>query len=256
MIILYRLFPLLQGPLVPKSCWAFSSVFCYNEAMIFNDSALVLLRQDFRETDRIVAIYTYEHGRLNARLPGVSRSTGKLKALCEPLTLSDLRIYVKRGGVIGTVTGGKVRSVFPHIRQDLKRMTLAFHLCELMLRLTPLHQPSPEKFTLLASALTELDQGFLSPAIAPAFTLRLMTLAGFGLDHPVLHISPIFWQRMHEDKFSNLVFEDPEDLLALAKCNSIVHRFLDRYLTYPLHTLKPVGLTEPVAEFSSDPIHS
>ena len=115
MIILYRLFPLLQGPLVPKSCWAFSSVFCYNEAMIFNDSALVLLRQDFRETDRIVAIYTYEHGRLNARLPGVSRSTGKLKALCEPLTLSDLRIYVKRGGVIGTVTGGKVRSVFPHI---------------------------------------------------------------------------------------------------------------------------------------------
>lgn len=212
--------------------------------MIFNDSAIVLLRQDFREADRIVSVYTYEHGRLNARLPGVSRPAGKLKALCEPLTWADLRIYVKRGGVIGTVTGGKIDSVFPQIRQDLKRLMLAFHFCELMLRLTPLHQPSPEKFSLLLSALTELEQGSFSPAMAPAFTLRLMMLAGFGLDHPVLQISPVFWQRMHEDKFSNLVFEDPEDLLSLAKCNSVVHRFLDRYLTYPLHTLKNPGLQD------------
>lgn len=212
--------------------------------MIFNDNAVILLRQDFREQDRIVSVYTQMHGRLNARLPGVLRPAGKLKALCEPITLSALRIYVKRGGVIGTVTGGKLQQVFPHIRADFKRTLLAFHLCELLLRLTPLHQPSPEKFELLVSALTELEYGEVSPAFAPAFTLRLMQLAGFGLDKPVLRIPPAFWQRMHEDKFSNLVFEDPEDLLSLAKCSSVVHRFLDRYLTYPLHTLKPMGLEE------------
>ena len=58
----------------------------------------------------------------------------------------------------------------------------------------------------------------------------------------MLQISPQFWARMHEDKFSNLVFEDPQDLLYLAKCNNVVRRFLDRYLTYPLNTLKPMGL--------------
>ncbi len=212
--------------------------------MIFTDNAIILLRQDFREQDRIVSMYTQTHGRLNVRVPSVLRPTGKLKALCEPLTLSELRIYVKRGGVIGTLTGGKLQNVFTQLRADLQRTLLAFHVCELMLRLTPLHQPSPEKFELLACALTELEYGEPTPAFAPAFTLRLMSLAGFGLARPVLHISPEFWKRMHEDKFSNLVFQDPQDLLFLAKCNSVVHRFLDRYLTYPLNSIKPLGLTD------------
>ncbi len=212
--------------------------------MIFTDAAIVLYRQPFRESDRIVSVYTRMHGRLNARLPGVARPGGKLKALAEPLTLADLRFYVKRGGVLATVTGGKIRSVFPAVRSNLKRTHLALHCCELLLRLTPLHQMSEAKFELITTALTELEYGEPTPAFAAAFTLRLMMLAGFGLDHPVLQIPPEFWQRMHEDKFSSLVFDNPQDLLYLAKCNNVVRRFLDRYLTYPLHTAKPLGLED------------
>lgn len=212
--------------------------------MIFTDSAIVLLRQPMRESDRVLCLYTRAHGRLNARCPGVSRSTGKLKALCEPLTLADVRLYTKRGGVLSTLTGGKIHTVFPAVHSDLKRTLLALHCCELMLRLTPLHQPSTPKFDLLLQALTELNTAPPTPAFAAAFTLRLMTLAGFGLDHPVLQISPQFWQRMHEDRFTNLVFEDPQDLLFLVKCNSVVRRFLNRYISYPLHTVRPLGLTD------------
>ncbi len=212
--------------------------------MIFTDAAVVLYRQAFRESDRIISVYTRSHGRLNARLPGVARTTGKLKALGEPLTLADLRFYVKRGGVLATVTGGKIRSVFPTLRSNLKRTHLALHCCELFLRLTPLHQVSEAKFELLTTALTELEYGEPTPAFAAAFTLRLMMLAGFGLDHPVLQIPLTFWQRMHTGKFSDLVFDDPQDLLYLAKCNNVVRRFLDRYLTYPLNTVKPLGLED------------
>lgn len=213
--------------------------------MIFTDSGIILFRQDFREADRIVSLYTRTHGRLNVRLPGVVRPLGKLKALSEPFACADYRIYVRRGGVVGTVTGGKISHVFPHIRRNLKRTLLAMHFCELVQRLTPLHQPSEEKFELLLSALTELEYGEVNPAFAAAFTLRLMMLAGFGLDHPVLKISPEFWRRMHEDKLSSLVFTEPEDLLSLAKCNSVCRRFLNQYLTYPLNTLKNLGLDEP-----------
>lgn len=212
--------------------------------MIFTDTGIILLRQPFRESDRVVSIYTREHGRINARVPGVSRTTGKLKALCEPLSLAQLRIYVKRGGVMGTMTGGKLLSVFPAIHSNLKRTQLALHCCELMLRLTPLHQVSTPKFELLTSALLSLEKSAPTPAFSAAFTLRLMMLAGFGLDHPVLQITPEFWQRMHEDDFANLQFEDPQDLLYLAKCNNVVRRFLNQYLTYPLQTTKPLGLTD------------
>ena len=213
--------------------------------MIFTDSGIILFRQEFREADRIVSLYTREHGRLNARLPGVLRATGKLKASSEPFACADYRFYVRRGGTIGTVTGGKINSIFPHIRQDLKRTTLAMHFCELMQRLTPLHQPSEDKYELLLSALTELEYGEVNSAFAAAFTLRLMTLAGFGLERPVLKISAEFWRRMHEDELSSLVFSEPEDLLSLSKCNSVCRRFLNQYLTYPLNTLKNFGLNEP-----------
>ncbi len=211
---------------------------------VFSDSGIVLLRQDFREADRIVSIYTREHGRLNARLPGVARPMGKLKALSEPFSCADYRIYIRRGGAIGTVTGGKLNTIFPIIRQSLKRTSLAMHFCELMHRLTPLHQPSPEKFDLLFSSLMEMETGEPTPAFPAAFTLRLMMLAGFGLDHPVLKITPEFWHKIHHEKLSNLNFSDPEDMLSLSKCNSVCRRFLNQYLSYPLNTLRNFGLDE------------
>lgn len=213
--------------------------------MIFTDSGIILFRQEFREADRMVSLYTREHGRLNARLPGVLRAAGKLKAVSEPFACADYRFYVRRGGTVATITGGKINSIFPHIRQDLKRTTLAMHFCELIQRLTPLHQPSEAKYELLLSALTELELGEINSAFAAAFTLRLMTLAGFGLERPVLKISAEFWRRMHEDELSSLVFSEPEDLLALSKCNSVCRRFLNQYLTFPLNTLKNFGLNEP-----------
>lgn len=222
--------------------------------MIFTDSGIVLFRQDFREADRVIALYTLEHGRINLRLPGVNRDKGKLKPFSEPFACANYRIYVKKQNAMGTVTGGKLEHIFPTIRTDLKRQSLAFHFCELMMRLTPLHQPSAEKYHLLRQALTELDKSGVNAAFATAFTLRLMSAAGFGLDHPVLQISTEFWEKMHYDAFSSLIFEEPEDLLSLSKCHEVCRRFLNQYLNFPLQTLKPFTLAEE--DLSSTALHS
>ncbi len=215
--------------------------------MIFTDQGIVLFCQPFREADRIISVYTREHGRLHLRVPGVLRQSGKLKALSELFVCGDLRIYVKRGGVVGTLTGGKIHCIFPAVRGDLKRLMLAFHFCELFMRLTPLHQPSEGKFQLLYQALTELDASGANAAFQAAFTLRLMKLAGFGLDHPVLQIATDFWDKMHNSRFADLQFTEPEDLLSLAKSNNVCRRFLNQYLTYPLHTTAGIGLKEDMA---------
>lgn len=218
---------------------------CYIYHMIFTDSGIVLYRQDFREADRIIALYTLEHGRINLRLPGVNRAKGKLKALSEPCTCASYRVYARSGSVLGTVTGGKIMRVFSGVRAGLKRQIMALHCCELMMRLTPQHQPSAEKYRLLLQALTELDYADPLPAFAPAFTLRLMAAAGFGLDRPVLQISREFWQKMHEAPFSSLEFTEPEDMLCIGKCNEVCRRFLNQYLNFPLQTLKPFTLQTP-----------
>jgi len=220
------------------------SEICYIYYMIFTDSGIVLFRQDFREADRVIALYTLEHGRMNLRLPGVNRDKGKLKAFSEPFSCANYRIYVKKSHVMGTVTGGKLEHIFPAIRHDLKRQSLALHFCELMMRLTPMHQPSAEKYRLLLQALTELELSGANSAFATAFTLRLMKAAGFGIDHPVLQITPQFWEKMHFEAFSSLIFEEPDDMLSLAKCNEVCRRFLNQYLNFPLQTIKSFALPE------------
>ncbi len=234
-------FPALSVQIFSKHCTPGNkfATFIY---MFYTDAGIVLFRQNFREADRIISLYTRDHGRINLRLPSVNLAKGKLKAFSEPFTHADFRIYQRGGSALGTVTGGKLYHIFPAIRTDIKRLTVALHCCELMMRLTPLRQPSEGKYQLLLQALTELDLAAPTAAFAPAFTLRLMAAAGFGLDHPVLKISQEFWQRMHEDAFNNLHFTEPEDLLSLSKCNEVCRRFFNQYLNFPLQTLKPFTL--------------
>lgn len=199
------------------------------------EPAIVLARKNMREYDRLISVYTRGRGRLVLRVPGVNRARGKLKALSEPFVWGEFRI-VSSAAPGGTVSGGKVISVFPAIRADLARTRLALHFCELVLRFTPESQPSREKYNLLVSALAELERRSAPKALRAAFTLRLMRDAGFGLDRPVLGINTDFWTQLHDAPFSDLddADLDPRDLERAAH---VVTRFCENHLDRPLKSV-------------------
>ena len=215
--------------------------------MNFTDRMIVLLRQNFRERDRMICAYTLEHGRVALRFPGVNRSDSKLKALSEPFARSCARIYIRRNASVGCVTGGKIETVYPEIRKDFDKTQMAAYFCELFYRLTPDYNPNPDKFALLESSLSQINSEPLNQAMAPAFLLRLMQLSGFGLyGHSVLGIDEDFWQAMHELPLTELNFNAERDILNLNKTRYVCKRFLNRYLNYPLRTVCQLELTAPI----------
>ena len=231
--------------------------------MEFTDDIIVLLRQNFRERDRMICVYSLNHGRMALRLPGVNRSDSKLKAISEPFANSCARIYIRRNATIGCITGGKLKTVYPNIRQDIKKMEMASYFCELFYRLTPLTNPNPAKFELLQSAMQTLENYPVNQIIAPAFLLRLMQESGFGLkDKPVLSINEELWHNIHAVPFDNLAFLNEVDILDLNKMRYVCQRFLNRYLSYPLHTIKQLELTtqtqiqEELKEIALEPVFS
>ena len=231
--------------------------------MEFTDDIIVLLRQNFRERDRMICVYSLNHGRMALRLPGVNRSDSKLKAISETFANSCARIYIRRNATIGCITGGKLKTVYPNIRQDIKKLELASFFCELFYRLTPLANPNPEKFYLLQSALNTLENYPVNQILAPAFLLRLMQESGFGLkDKPVLSINEEFWDNLHTLPFDNLAFLNEAEVLDLNKTRYVCQRFLNRYLTYPLHTIKQLEITtsvqiqEELKEIALEPVLS
>ena len=206
--------------------------------MVITDEGIVLIRQNFREADRMTCLYTRGLGRVNLRFPSVNKSAGKLKVLSEPFVHAQYRIYIRNGAAVGCVTGGKIESVFAPLRADAAKTKTALHFCELMFRLTPENSPSEEKFELLLDSLRSLEKIPANPALSPAFILRLMTLAGFGMDKPALNIPADFWIKMHNAPYEELNFTSPEDLSSLNKTSYICRRFLNAYLNAPLNTLK------------------
>jgi hypothetical protein len=70
---------------------------------------------------------------------------------------------------------------YPGLRLDLDRMLGGLEMCELLLRLTPEHSPSPEKYELITDFLSAYAQNG-SPWLPLAFGLRLLKLLGLGPD--------------------------------------------------------------------------
>lgn len=197
----------------------------------------------------MISAYSLNHGRIVLRFPGVNKEASKLKAFSEPFVNSEVRVYLRTNASIGCATGGKLNTVYPNLRTNVRKTNLALFFCELMHRLTPEQNPNPNKFYLLENSLSELDNFKFNEASAPAFLLRLMQLSGYGVEEkPLLNIPADFWAALHKEDLHNLTFNTAEDIVYLNKARYVCRRFLNKYLTYPLNTVGELDLTIPLEE--------
>jgi DNA repair protein RecO (recombination protein O) len=172
--------------------------------MVFCERGIVINRRQLRENDRIVTVFTEGRGKLEVNFKGVRLARGKLRALSEPVTLGDYRLYLKKGSNFPVCTGGASECVFPGLRGDLGRLYLALHFCELVNRVTPAGQAAPEKFDLLLGALRHLDLRAPAPWLRLAFTLRLLNLAGFGFRETAAGPDSALWDALHDGVWTDV----------------------------------------------------
>lgn len=151
--------------------------------MIHNLRGIVLWTRRGREADKIVGLYTDTLGRVTARATSASRAAARFASLTEPFVESELALYTAPGHAWAKIVGGRIARSYPALRTDLERSTAASWVCELMHRLTPEEQASPDKYALLVETLSALEEAPRFGVLRLAFAVRLLDLAGFGLDH-------------------------------------------------------------------------
>ncbi len=151
--------------------------------MIHNVHAIVLWSRRSREADKIVGLFTREMGRVTAKAASAARSTAKFPALTEPFVESDIALYLVPGRGWGKITGGRMVDSYPALRTDVARATAASWVCEVMNRLTPEEQPSPEKFELLKETLQAMTHAPHLSVLRLAFAIRFLSVVGLGMDN-------------------------------------------------------------------------
>jgi DNA repair protein RecO (recombination protein O) len=144
---------------------------------LLRTQGIVLRARDLGEHDRLVTLYTRDHGRLNAVAQGARRVRSRFGGALELFTWGEVVGFEREGRDLVRLDHFDIHRSFRALREDLERLGQGARLIEAILRLTGERDPHPACFALLLRALRALETG--PPArVQLAFTLRLLDLLG------------------------------------------------------------------------------
>lgn len=139
--------------------------------------SFVLSALDYGDSDRIVSLFTLEHGRLRAFARGARRSRKRFGAALEPFSRIDAQARVKEG--LSSLQQADIVSIYPAIRADLGRIAHALYACELVDAITPEGHPLPRLYRLLSAYLERLETRAASEADRRFFEINLLNILGY-----------------------------------------------------------------------------
>ena len=135
----------------------------------------------YGEADRVLHLYTPDHGRVGAVAKGVRRVKSRMGGRLEPL--SRVRLVLHRGrGELCTVSQADTLNAHASLRERRASLERGTQACEAVLRLLDSTESNRPAYNLLCHELGLLDQSAeaATRGQALAFRLKLLLAAGFA----------------------------------------------------------------------------
>jgi DNA repair protein RecO (recombination protein O) len=147
---------------------------------IQHSQAILLRRQDLRETSIILTFYTRDFGKIKGIVRGVRgpRAQGHGGGAHEIFALDDIVFYERKSRDIYTVSQCDLRDFFSPIRASLEKLGYATYMIELLDSVTALSDPHPEVFDLTLGSLRLLAGEESGRRMARIFEIKLLSLLG------------------------------------------------------------------------------
>ena len=147
----------------------------------YSVAGIVLHRTLLGEADKILTIYTREHGKLGAVAKGVRKPKSRLTGVSELFICA--RYLMAKGRSLDIVSQGEIEHSFSALRMDLELLTRATYMCELLDRLTldRDESASADLYDLTLGALMLLQRASHYPdGVVHAYELHLLGITGYA----------------------------------------------------------------------------
>ncbi|MDO4564525.1 MAG: DNA repair protein RecO [Clostridia bacterium] len=133
---------------------------------------------DYRDNDRILTLFTFERGRIDAKARNCRKPTAPLVACAQPFAFAEYELFYNRGRY--TVNQYELKESFFALREDVERFSLASVATRLCQEAVQQEQPNEELFSLLYHTLSFLTYGDCAPSdILLCFLLRFLDIIGY-----------------------------------------------------------------------------
>ena len=143
--------------------------------------ALVLREVRYKEADRILTLFTFDHGIVTAKARGAVRKSSRIAAATQQLTLSEMNFFENKGRL--TVQEAVVKEPFDGLRKSFENFALGCYFAECIEAFVQEDQPDADSFQLILNSLYAISHDLCSPLLVKAaFEVRLMCLMGYAPD--------------------------------------------------------------------------
>ncbi len=149
----------------------------------FKTEGIIIKRRNYGEADRLLTVLTKNNGKIQVKASGIRRIPSRRSAHVELLNHSILGLYRGKGYAI--LTEAQAIDNFSTIKDNLEKMGLSYHLCELIDGLCAENQENTKVFYLLKNSLTMLammKDSFV--ASVREFEIELLTTLGYLSHQP------------------------------------------------------------------------
>lgn len=120
----------------------------------YSTEGIILARRNYGEADRFLTIFTKHYGKIRVIAKGVRRPSSRKRGSLE--LFNYVKLFLAKGHNLDIITEVESKDTFSLWRKDLTKVAVAYHLCEVIARLTAEHQENKEIFELLVHALEKL----------------------------------------------------------------------------------------------------
>jgi DNA repair protein RecO (recombination protein O) len=141
------------------------------------DEAIVVGAMDYRETDRIIHLYTKEHGRMSGVARGAKKSVKRFGGAFELFARLSLNFLPAEN--LATISSAEPVTIYPGIRKAFEKIAHASYAVELVSAMTPEKLPNKRVFRLLSAYLEHLDASPADPSDRHFFEINLLNILGY-----------------------------------------------------------------------------
>ncbi len=143
-------------------------------------TGIILKRKNSGEADVFLTILTDTQGKIVVKAKGVRKITSRRGASLELFNLCKFALYEVSEGAMPVVTEVALINSHAGIKQELARVGIAYHICELIEGLVPERQSTSPVFELSKQVLLDLSRGSVSVAhCVHRFEVDLLTTLGY-----------------------------------------------------------------------------
>ena len=150
----------------------------------YNLTAIILNRQDWRERDSRITVYSKEKGKQVFVVRGTKKITSKLVGHIEPISLVELMAI--RGRKQEYVGGVAVKKNYKNIKADLEKINIAGKGIKIFNNIVKPNEEDDSLFILLKNYLDYLDEisksntgSSVLPFVYHSYLLKLYSLLGY-----------------------------------------------------------------------------